>query len=360
MRRRLWWALVLFDTRVGQLAGSNIHTIHPPGGCRIPLNANDTDLRPEMKDAPPQHNQPTEAIFAVVRSELDEYTRRWTIELSQSTAKDTKPTTTISPSAKLTHLSQTIEEKYLRHYHLSNPLHFMTIYSTRAYIAKYQLLAHYSGSFTPSSLLTASNQSPNSASSAIPHALTMLESDTQIMTSTLTKGYRWMTHYHFPFPAYIYLIKELRRQPDIDNADQIWNTIGQNYEARAFSTFRKIGPFLNLFTRLVMGAWWARESFCVREGVVGVEVPRIVGLLRETQREIGMRDEEVGDGDYGVGGSGGDFLLPVPLELGGNGFLPGGNGWGGSMGGYHDFAGQMALDFDLASLDWGCGDGWRI
>ncbi|KAK9386689.1 hypothetical protein V1515DRAFT_603556 [Lipomyces mesembrius] len=37
MRRRLWWSLKLFDTRIGEMADYNTVALAPAWECRIPL-----------------------------------------------------------------------------------------------------------------------------------------------------------------------------------------------------------------------------------------------------------------------------------------------------------------------------------
>ena len=75
MYRRLWWSLVIYDTRVGELAYSKTTNLVPTWNCRIPLNVNDSDIRPEMKESPEILGKSSEAIFAVVRSELGDFVR---------------------------------------------------------------------------------------------------------------------------------------------------------------------------------------------------------------------------------------------------------------------------------------------
>jgi hypothetical protein len=48
---------------------------------------------------------------------------------------------------------------------------------------------------------------------AVSHALHILECDTNLMTSPLTKVYLWFPHIHFPFTAYIHLLHALKERP---------------------------------------------------------------------------------------------------------------------------------------------------
>ena len=75
MRRRLWWSMVLFDARISEVSDHKATTLVPTWDCQIPLNVNDFDLHPDMKIRPANQEEPTEALFLVVRSELTNFVR---------------------------------------------------------------------------------------------------------------------------------------------------------------------------------------------------------------------------------------------------------------------------------------------
>ena len=84
MRRRLWWSLMLFDSRICELASCKPVTLDPTWDCKIPLNVNDSDLRPEMKVPPFIQGKTTEALFTVVRSDIGDYIRQTEFNLNFS------------------------------------------------------------------------------------------------------------------------------------------------------------------------------------------------------------------------------------------------------------------------------------
>lgn len=73
MRRRLWWSLAIFDSRIGEMANNKPVTLDPLWDCRIPLNVNDSELRSELKEPPVSQNKSTDALFAVISSEMVSY-----------------------------------------------------------------------------------------------------------------------------------------------------------------------------------------------------------------------------------------------------------------------------------------------
>jgi hypothetical protein len=204
MRRRLWWALSLMDTRISQLAEYRSPTFTSAWDCAVPLNVNDSDLRSGMQVAPTESRQATDAIFAVVRAELAVYAK-----------KD-------SPRANI---EEIFEAKYIKHCDMGNPLHFMTAWSTRALLAKFRLFEIYTRTATSNVHLE------TELAAADLHAIRLLECDTRTLTSPMTKPYQWLVSIHFPGPAYVHLLKSLGKRPRNANADRAWQVLSENYEA---------------------------------------------------------------------------------------------------------------------------------
>lgn len=285
MRRRLWWSLVLFDTRISELAGSGLATLDPTWNCRIPLNVNDVDLRPEMKVLPAARTNPTDAVFAVVRSELGEYLRHAAFHLHidnsafKSLAKqfDTRLALDVD---RIVQLREMIEDHYLKFCDQENPVHFMTTWTAKVQLAKYQLMEYnYRLSGSSEQRLDVQHDA------ATGFALEMLESDTTIMTAPLTKGFTWLHQINFPFPAYYQITQDLRRRPTMDRAQKAWNVMSDNWEAWFHVHFSRTSPIFQLFTKLILQAWEAYEaaSTSARQKLT---TPRIVSSIQDTLARI--------------------------------------------------------------------------
>ncbi|KAL2137145.1 hypothetical protein VTI74DRAFT_8777 [Chaetomium olivicolor] len=276
MRRRLWWALVTFDSRICEVILCKSTTLTPTWDCRPPLNLSDFELLPGTKNAPePANERPTEALFVVVRSELGDFVRHCPFHLSFI-----DPLMTIFAEAKgtlrgrgLRDLQKAIEETHLRHCDPDNPLHLMTIWTARGFLAKNFLLEHCS-------------RHPTGSPAVIAHSLTMLDCDTKLLASPLTRGFRWHTNFHFPFLAYACLLQYLKKEPQ-EAAERIWEAMSENYDARGIdnwaSTEPNGEPFFALLSRIVVQAWEARETFLLQQGnesLEGQSPPRIVVNIR--------------------------------------------------------------------------------
>jgi hypothetical protein len=362
LRRRLWWSLVLFDTRISEMADHKAVTLAPTWDCRIPLNVNDSDLRPEMKELPAVQGKSTDALFAVVRSELGEFVRHTMFHLD-FTSPVLKPIfktvqhDLIPEVTELATVEKMIEDKYLKFCDPENPLHFMTIWWTRAHLAKCRLLEHHS-KFSSSSV----HQTDAQRDAASSHSLRMLDCDTKLMTSPLTKRFFWLVQLYFPFPAYIQIVQDLRRRPGSEQAEQAWEVMSDNYEARfIFLYYNGESPFFKIFTKIVLQAWEAREATFKQLGE-SLVTPRIVLSIRrdmaqnaqnlETEQPHGATDMSIND-----------FLMSMPMSFGDHGLLYDMGGQDGysvtGPGTYPDMPGLAPLDVDVNQLDWSAMD-WDL
>jgi hypothetical protein len=368
MRRRLWWSLVLFDSRIGELAGSRATTLAPTWDCRIPLNMNDYDLRKEMKEPAIVHGTSTEALFAVVRAELGEYIRHTMFHLD-FTGPALKPVAKavqngpVPNGGELVALENMIENKYLKFCDSEIPLHFMTIWTTRGYLSRCRLMEHYS-KFSGSSV-----QTDVQSDAAISHALSMLDSDTKVINSSLTKGYRWLVHMYFPFVAYIHITQDLRRRPVSIRTKEAWQVMSDNYNAR-FGVLNGKGlsidsPIFQLFAKIVLNAWDAREAAFLdsKETLV---LPEIVSSIKhkvaQSKSQHGQNlDTEQYSGGMGLGTD--DFLTLMPVDFGTHSLfyrMEGHNGCAAAGSGTHaSFSGQDPPDIDMNQLDWAAMD-WSL
>lgn len=340
---------------------SEFKTTHltPIWDCKIPLNVNDFELRPEMKNSPATHDKPTEALFAVVRSELADFVRHSAFHInfiSPSLNPIAKPRHGPTPDGdELTLLEKTIEDKYLNSCDPDNPLHFMTIWTTRAYLARMRLLEHYSRFSTSPTPPTDAQRS-----AAVSHALGMLECETRLRTSPLTKGFLWHVDANVPALAYVHILNGLQRRPGDDHADRAWEALSANYEARA--AYCKAGEYgiSDVFSRVVLQVWAAREALCRERGRPVQQPPRIVEMVRNVAAGVDYAagpKQQVHPGQPDVGAVGitsGGSSLPVPVSFGGDQgtghqFFPG-------LGPYPEMPGQAMMDVDmnhfLNPVDW--------
>lgn len=317
MRRRLWWSLVLFDARISEIATCKNSNLDPTWDCKVPLNVNDSDLRPEMKSIPMIQGQCTEATVAVVRSELGNFVRHsvFHLDFKNPALKPLAKYPQINATAEgseVIELEKMIENQYLKNCDEGNSVHFLAIWTTRAYLAKCRLVEHHARHSSSSV-----RQTEAQLDTATRHALRMLECDTILRTSPLSKGFRWFNIYHFPFPAYIQILQDVKRRPTSKQTRQAWETMSENYNAWFSSRLNDDNPFFQLLAKFVLHAWQASEA-AFKESAEILTPPGIVLGIKQSMAQLTLQEQNgnTEQMDFDISGMNGeDFLLPVPLDF---------------------------------------------
>ena len=288
MRRRLWWNLVLFDARIGEMSekgGASESTLNPIWDCKPPVNISDADLRPGTKAPLVASSRCSEAIFTVVRSRLSNYIRHadFFLDFTNPAIKPVarrKGASGDSGGDELAALEAEIEETYLRFCDPENPVQLLTIGTTRTFFARCRLLRRLSG--YPSST---SSMSESQLDAATEHAIGMLEGDTLVAKSPSTAGYKWFMASFFPLPAYLQATQDICSRPLGPLVERAWRAMSENFAARIESELgHGVAPFAHL-KRFVLQAWEACEAARNRDRC-HMETPGIIADVRRLPAEI--------------------------------------------------------------------------
>lgn len=280
MRRRLWWALVLFDARIGELSELKTSTLNPTWDCKPPMNINDSELWAEMKEPPVSHGKATECVFAVVRAEMGDFVRHSPFYLEFLNPVLKNLARELPNGGNVGTMERKLDDRYFKFCDENNPLQLMTVMAVRTQISKCHLLegyAKYLDSATP----------PTEAESdkLVAHAIRMLDSDTRAISSPLTRGFIWLLRLYFPFPAYIHIAHDLKKRPFTGHAEQAWEAMNANYEAR-FNTWEDFDARLfAIFSNIILQVWDAIEEAFRKSGKQRT-IPKFVVNLRRRLAEI--------------------------------------------------------------------------
>ncbi|KAI1381965.1 hypothetical protein F4677DRAFT_451912 [Hypoxylon crocopeplum] len=276
-RRRIWWTLAGFDRRIGELCGSIITAISNGGNCKLPLNINDADLHLHAKDPPPPHSGATEMMFSLARLEFAKApgNDKMRGQTSESNPQAVASVADTRLSAYLDRFSTYMEDTYLKYCDPKVPLHYMTLLMTRANICKLKIVA---GFFRVA--LTAPAPLPESERKDLfIEAIKMIEYDSMMQARDNLKGFLWYTQMHFPFPAYICLLTELRHRTTGDLCERAWETICEHADRRKMTTHSR-SPMHLSFSPLFVKAWDARDA---AEAALGrtLAPPRLITHMRQ-------------------------------------------------------------------------------
>lgn len=300
-KRRLWWQLVIFDKRVAEITGQPINALSSCGGdARPPLNINDADLNVQAKSTPSPYAGPTEMLFCLTR-----------VELTLAVSPDAMRRTVTTPGGKTHHeplhqprvhygpsspdvvqhvanqqmpndlpsFCSYMENCYLKHCDTKVPLHFFTLLMTRIALSKLRIIDFLLRTRETDSV----DQRERDA--FFMEAIRMVEMDNMLQSAEMLQGFRWYTYQHFPLPAYLFLVSELRHRTTGELCERAWNVMIENHERRGMLRRNFRSPLHIAYGHFFIKAWDAREAAEMQLGR-SLPTPKIVLMLRNNAAKM--------------------------------------------------------------------------
>lgn len=280
MRRRLWWQLLLLDTRIAELSGAGATSLTSTWSTQLPSNINDTDLYPDMTTAPVEHGGVTEMIFVLLRCELADFNRHQRSFPNQTQKAREKA---------ITDFESHLETKYLQYCDSNIPLHHIALLTARTQLAKMRL---HSSSY--------SKQSPQDKDKPFTAALTMLQNLAACFTNRTVIGqWKWYIVMNIPLDAYIFILSSLRDRTVGELADCAWATLNTINQPRDLTKRKETGlsgppggyesgeeedVMHQRLSSLAVKAWEARERVLFSQAGKVLEVPAWIERAREEVR----------------------------------------------------------------------------
>nr|XP_036583300.1 C6 transcription factor [Colletotrichum truncatum]KAF6792276.1 C6 transcription factor [Colletotrichum truncatum] len=322
-RRRLWWTIVGYDRRIGEMTGSTVTALSTAGDCKLPLNINDTDLHVNGKDAPTPHQGATEMLFVLIRTELAMAISSDTVRDGQRSHGDKDKESgagTIAPrpvsTVRMAGQDQTytldgffahIEGTYLKWCDPKIPLHFFTLTMTRQALCKMRVISF----LVRMGNGEATTLQDHERDTLFLEAVQMIEYDNIVQAAESLQGYKWYTYLHFPFPAYMFLVTELRHRLTGPMVERAWDAIAENHERRGLMNTLH-SPMHIAFGNLFIKAWDAHEAGQRQVGKP-VQEPMWITRLRQRAEKAGKKQRGGRTGPEGAPGFGQQMARAVPM-----------------------------------------------
>lgn len=145
MRRRLWWQVCVLDARSSEDHGCDPTIVEAQFDAKMPLNVNDADLHPDMKDFPQERTGFTDMTFSLIRFEVANIFRR-ILYIPPGPIRCTELFANLSIAEKekwITECHQQMEEKYLKDCDMSIPLCWVTATISRLIMSKMWLIVYH-------------------------------------------------------------------------------------------------------------------------------------------------------------------------------------------------------------------------
>lgn len=145
MRRRLWWQICTLDVRASEDHGTDPSIIEQTFDTKFPLNINDDDLTPSMKEPPAEHEGATDMTFDLIRYSVSTTVRRLSYAPPGPGPCRTRAAglSLEDKERMIEDLHQYLEKKYLRFCDTTVPLHWVSATVARLIMAKMWLVVHH-------------------------------------------------------------------------------------------------------------------------------------------------------------------------------------------------------------------------
>ncbi|KAF4631631.1 hypothetical protein G7Y89_g6497 [Cudoniella acicularis] len=255
MRRRLWWQIVFLDNRVSELAGSGPSIFQNSWTTKVPLNVNDTDLFPDMREAPVEHPGITEMLFVIQRCEAADFL----IQSKKNTGLR------IADTAMIDAFENRMQEKYFKYCDPQIPLHMISTLFGKIELVKLRAWNRNPNFFPMRGL--AMNEDEKERLFWL--NLSMLDTHNKLSFAPSLQKFRWHIFKNFPFLSHAHILCELRTRTTGEGPDKAWAILEKTFtrfdqHRRDFNSGAAGGSTSSLIqlamANVAVKAWEAREA----------------------------------------------------------------------------------------------------
>lgn len=221
MRRRLWWAICVLDSRACEDTGYDSTITPKTVDTQVPLNLNDNDLSPGMMELPQPRTGQTQMTFSVVRFEC---TRVFQQVQSMSSVSDAGFSSAQYLEARthaIKRVQSQIRERFLNHLDLSDPLSWYTsaicrIVFTKMWLVSYHPYLHKNNS---EELLPSTRDWLFTESTEIVDIWLRLNEDQNLLR------WKWLCETYVQWYAFAFILSELCYRDGGEEVDKAWSTV---------------------------------------------------------------------------------------------------------------------------------------
>jgi hypothetical protein len=289
--RRLWWQIIIFDGHTASRAASDSTEIQL-WDTKRPLNINDSDLYPNMREKPTEHAAATEMVFCLIRAEFG--------RLFQTTASTAKAyhgswAQLIDPGVPMkekeriiNELESDLEEKYLKYCDPDIPFHLLALAVGTVMISRVKLFCRHPRRRPDQGLIMSQAEKDD----LFDISLKMIATDNRCHANAGIQKYLWHVNINFQVDAFVYLLSELRHYVVGKRADDAWLEIRSAFyhHPDLLADHRK--PLNVAIGNLALKSWKDRELQYAQMGQVPPEgqLPRFISVLRSQRSSMTETD----------------------------------------------------------------------
>jgi hypothetical protein len=286
MRIRLWWQIRGLDAR----ARHHLSLCIPSpdyGNIRLPLNVNDSELHPNMAEAPTVHTGTTEMLYCLLKHEVGQWFR--TSPLASKVFKSKNRRDHFGAAQPLELKDQAINEleniyveKYLRHCDPRIPLHFISLSISQLALCRMRFISHHPRNQPDGG----AHMSQEETDLVFENAVKLLDLDLDCKKTQFSQQLLASMAARSQVDALIYMLSELQSRSTGELVTTAWKVVGILYEDHPELTEDTTNTFYVALGDLTISAWETRQrELLQRQGVRIEEVtPSYIYSLMATRK----------------------------------------------------------------------------
>ncbi|OJJ05813.1 hypothetical protein ASPVEDRAFT_75073 [Aspergillus versicolor CBS 583.65] len=239
MRRRLWWAIYLLDSRSSEFRGIGPQISEGDSyyDTRLLLNIDDTDLSPDQAQQQPEKRVGfTESTFCTVRCEMTVLYRQAHLNSSSSGG----PSPLGERLRRLDHVHSRLQKHYLQFCDTSVPIQWVTATVIRLALARSWLLAHLPQGTIADAEIAPGTEDPL-REQLLSTAVEVIDFAYLLETDTRTSQWSWLFEGYPQWHAVLVVLAELCARPQSSLTDRAWAVTVKAVERWIDTGFRAAG-----------------------------------------------------------------------------------------------------------------------
>lgn len=228
MRRRVWWALCLFDVRASEDQGTEFTIAVDSFDTNLPLNINNSDIQPDSKEMPSERDGLTDMSISRVSIKTCEISKRMMV-------RGPNAPTLEEQDHMLQRIYQELDEGFLRYSTESNISYWVIVNVARLMMSKMTLFIYLPVLFSsPSEQL-----SEQLRTKLLLAAIEVAEYNHALNAEQACRQWRWIFQTYTHWYAIIYILIEITRRPWSPLVERAWTALHSVWLIPTQSNMRK-------------------------------------------------------------------------------------------------------------------------
>lgn len=236
MRRRLWWHLSILDNRSAEDHGADPTFDEQFYDTKLPMNFNDDDIYPGMKEYPAERSGPTEMTFCLIRFELSVFSRRLNFTAPGKVAGQASEMSIAEKEKLIDDCHRSLEEKYLRHCDMNTPILWVAATVARLILAKMWLSVHHPRSFADDK--ERFTMPRETRDRVFITSVEVIEFSHLLEKNENTAKWAWFFRTYMQWQSVAFALSEVCNRPPGPEVERAWKAIESVYNAQMVKNLR--------------------------------------------------------------------------------------------------------------------------